>query len=109
MIDLTISDLENAREVSDIADPARQWREDREVARRIDSERGRGHLVVNPEIPELAEYEGAIVDHEGGEFRVEASELLRGARTKEGAVVFGYWVAGTGVDAGGIPLPWGVP
>jgi hypothetical protein len=94
-MNITLEEIEKAcQQVRHIVDKQAQFREDPKGARQEDFEKGRGVLIINPEIlPDDLDPHGQVIDRDGVEYRVYVDPYLAGMRNSEtGEVVSGYWL-----------------
>lgn len=93
MNDITIKRLlEASEDVQDIINAQEQYEKDPVVCQRTDREKGRGILVVNPDVEFLSRAHGKICAQDGVEYRVLRSEMMRGMVNSDGEKVDAFWV-----------------
>jgi len=100
MEDLTFDKMMEAYKAMASVSPQIQWRMDRSAAAEEDRRKGRGYLIINPEL-DLGEMDvdGCIVEKDGVEYRVIIDERIRGMRIKDedgketDQIHAGFWVA----------------
>ena len=84
--------LEARDDLQDIIDAQEQYEKDPMACQSIDRKKGRGILVVNPDVEFLSEAHGNICVNDGVEYRVTKSEAMRGMVNSDGRKVYAFWV-----------------